>query len=227
MTWVKICGTTNLEDALLAVDAGADAVGFVFYDKSPRRVDVETVREIVQQLPEGVEKVGIFVDHGPEQIREIVQRAGLTAVQLHRIEDSPTGFWPASHEAFKERLGVPKLILAISGERLTEGEFFLGDEARKQLYAVLIDSGTAAQPGGTGKQFDWSDETRGRVQAISLLVPVIVAGGVNPENVGKALDLFQPFGIDVVSGVEARLGKKDPEKVRAFVEAVRRAEKSA
>lgn len=227
MTWVKICGTTNLEDALLAVDAGADALGFVFHPTSPRRVEVETVREIVRQLPEGVEKVGIFVDHGPEQIRQIVERAGLTAVQLHRIEASLAGFWPAWHEAFKERLGVAKLMVAISGERLTESGFFLGDEARKQLYAVLIDSLTAAQPGGTGKQFDWSEESRGMVQVISQLVPVIVAGGLNPENVGKALELFQPFGIDVVSGVEARPGKKDPEKVRAFVQAVRRAEKSA
>ncbi|HWX92284.1 MAG TPA: phosphoribosylanthranilate isomerase [Terriglobales bacterium] len=227
MTWVKICGTTNLEDALLAVDAGADALGFVFDDKSPRRVEVESVREIVRQLPQGVEKVGIFVDHRPEQIRQIVQRAGLTAVQLHRIEARPAGFWPASQAAFKERLGVPKLMVAISGERLTESGFFLGDEARKQLYAVLIDSGTAAQPGGTGKQFDWSEETRGMIQVISLSVPVIVAGGLNPENVGQALELFQPFGIDVVSGVEARPGKKDPEKVRAFVQAVRRAEKSA
>src|SRR5580692_10047216 len=93
MTWVKICGMTNLEDALTAVEAGADAVGFVFYEKSPRCVNVETAREIVEKLPESVEKVGVFVDADAERIREVVLKAGLTAVQLHRKQsmDSVVG----------------------------------------------------------------------------------------------------------------------------------------
>lgn len=225
MTWVKICGITNLEDALLAVDAGADALGFVFYEKSPRRVDVETARQIIADVPEEVEKVGVFVNACENTIREAVDRAGLTAVQMHGVENSPTGFWPTSHEAFKERSGVPKLIVAIPGDRLAAEGFLVGEEATKQLYAILIDSGTAAQPGGTGRQFDWSEGTRGMVEVISLSVPVIVAGGLNLENVGKALELFQPFGVDVASGVESKPGRKDPQKVRGFVRTVRAAEK--
>jgi phosphoribosylanthranilate isomerase len=226
MTWVKICGTTNLEDALIAVEAGADALGFVFYEKSPRKVDVETVEEIVRELPEKFEKVGVFVDQTAEVIREIVGQAGLTAVQLHRTPPAQGADPLAPQDTAEQRFGVPKLIAVIPGEQLVNGGLFIGDEMKKQLYAILIDSGSASKPGGTGKPFDWSEETRGMVQAISFVVPVVVAGGLNSTNVGEAMALFQPWGVDVASGVEARPGKKNPEKVRAFVQAVRRAEKS-
>lgn len=223
MTWVKICGTTNSEDALEAVNAGADALGFVFYDRSPRRVEADAVREIVKQLPESIEKVGVFVDQTPAQIRAIVERASLTAVQLHgerlllEVVNTPG--------STREVLAADKLILVLAGDRLSDG-FFLGAELKKRLYAILLDSVSNATPGGTGLTFDWQ-KTRGAAQGLSLMVPVIIAGGLNPSNVTEAMTLFRPFGVDVVSGVEARPGKKDPQKVRAFVQAVRRADKSA
>jgi phosphoribosylanthranilate isomerase len=223
MTWVKICGTTNLEDALAAVEAGADALGFVFYNNSPRKVNMETAREIVAELPESVEKVGVFVDHSTEEIRGIVERAGLTAVQIHGT--ASTGLFE-NRDQVEDRFGVAKLIAVIPGNQLVNGGLVLPDEAKKKLYAILIDSGAGASPGGSGKTFDWEEAHR-MVQAISFVVPVIVAGGLNSANVGKAMRLLQPWGVDVASGVELRPGKKDPGKVQAFVQAVRRAEKSA
>lgn len=223
MTWVKICGTTNLEDALAAVEAGADALGFVFYNNSPRKVNMETAREIVAELPESVEKVGVFVDHSTEEIRGIVERAGLTAVQIHGT--ASTGLFE-NRDQVEDRFGVAKLIAVIPGNQLVNGGLVLPDEAKKKLYAILIDSGAGASPGGSGKTFDWEEAHR-MVQAISFVVPVIVAGGLNSANVGKAMRRLQPWGVDVASGVELRPGKKDPGKVQAFVQAVRRAEKSA
>jgi phosphoribosylanthranilate isomerase len=224
MTWVKICGTTNLEDALVAVNAGADALGFVFYDQSPRKVDVETARDIVAELPERVDKVGVFVDQSAEQIREIVRRVRLRTVQLH----GETAIWAvlSSPGTTKEVIAAEKIIVVLPGDKLAGEGLFLSDEAKKKTYAILLESGSGGVPGGTGKTFDWK-RTRGMVQGMTFLLPVIIAGGLNPSNVGEAMKLFQPFGVDVASGVEARPGKKDPEKVRAFVQAVRRAEKSA
>jgi phosphoribosylanthranilate isomerase len=218
MTWVKICGTTNLEDALVAVEAGADAVGFVFYEKSPRCVSVETAREIVEKLPVGVEKVGVFVDLQSERIREIVLNAGLTAVQLHG-KPSMESIWKDQRTAV-ECVGVAKLIPMVYGDALKDGGFLISQRARDDIFAILLDSRSNGAAGGTGMTFDW-EATREMVQAMSLTVPVIVAGGLTALNVGDAMKMFQPFGVDVASGVEAKPGKKDPEKVRAFVRAVR------
>jgi len=218
MTWVKICGTTNLEDALTAVNAGADALGFVFYEKSPRKIDVEAAQEILEKLPEDIEKVGVFVDLEPDRIREIVLQARLTAVQLHGNR-SMKSVWKDERPA-AECLGVSKLIPMIHGDALKDGGLLLSQRARDETFAVLLDSRSNGAAGGTGTTFDW-EATRGMVQSMSLLVPVIVAGGLTPSNVREAMRLFQPFGVDVASGVEARPGKKDPEKVRAFVKAVR------
>ena len=216
MTWVKICGTTNLQDALTAVDAGADAVGFVFYEKSPRNISVEAAREIVQKLPQTVEKVGVFVDLESEQIREVVLRAGLSAVQLHgeRSAESVGRDLASSPNS----VGVSKVISVIHGEALKD-ELLFGVTISK-IFAILLDSRSNEAMGGTGTTFDW-EATQGVVQHMSLTVPVIVAGGLTPMNVGGAIRMFQPFGVDVASGVEARPGKKDPKKVRAFVSAVR------
>jgi phosphoribosylanthranilate isomerase len=224
MTWVKICGTTNLEDALLAVEAGADALGFVFYQKSPRRVEVETAREIVRKLPYGTDKVGVFVDQFPERICEIVAYAGLTAAQLHG--QTPTVSALASAGKIKKAAAIEKLIFVVPAETLSEGRYEVSAEAKKDSFAFLLDSGTNATPGGTGKPFDW-EKTRTAIQTLSFQVPVIVAGGLNPDNVAEAMRLFQPFGVDVASGVESAPGKKDPQKVREFVTAVRKAERRA
>jgi phosphoribosylanthranilate isomerase len=222
MTWVKICGMTNLEDALTAVDAGADAVGFVFYEKSPRNISVEAAREIVEKLPESVEKVGVFVDLESERIREIVLAVGLGAVQLHG-DKSMNCLWEDLRPS-AQSVGASKLIPMMYAETLRDCGFLINEDVRDQIFAILLDSRSEVTPGGTGATFDW-ESTRDIVQAISLLVPVIVAGGLTPGNVREAMRLFQPFGVDVVSGLEASPGKKDPEKVRAFVKAVRDADR--
>jgi phosphoribosylanthranilate isomerase len=218
MTWVKICGMTNLEDALVAVEAGADAVGFVFYEKSPRCVSVETAREIVGMLPERLEKVGVFVDAEAERIREVVLKAGLTAVQLHGKQSM--GSVVGDSRTVSECVATSRVIVVVHGDSLKDGGFFMGNDARGKTFAVLLDSRSNGLTGGTGITFDWG-ATRDLVQAISLHLPVIVAGGLTALNVADAMRTFQPFGVDVVTGVEARPGKKDPEKVRAFVRAVR------
>ena len=220
MTWVKICGTTNLEDARLAVDAGADALGFVFHDQSPRRVDVESTRHIVAQLPEHVDKVGVFVHQGEDTICDAVDRAGLTAVQLHGNDRNP-------HVADRLAALRPKLkILAVVSMRHPGPEGWAMTWSCGLVHAFLLDSGTSSKPGGTGEAFDWK-ASAATVDAIRRLGRVIIAGGLKPSNVAVALELLHPWGVDVVSGVESVPGKKDPEKVRAFVQAVRGAAKSA
>jgi phosphoribosylanthranilate isomerase len=217
VTWVKICGITNLEDASIAADSGADALGFVFYEKSPRKVDVKTARKIVEQLPSEIEKVGVFVDWNAEAIREVVRAVGLSAVQLHG-DGALRSFANTSNSA-EEIYAVETVIAAISAEGLKDGAFF-PEGVRKGLFAVLVDSPKNGVPGGTGEPFDWS-AARGVVQGLSLSVPVIVAGGLNPLNVAEAIKIFQPFGVDVASGTEAKPGKKDPAKIRDFIAAAR------
>jgi phosphoribosylanthranilate isomerase len=214
MTWVKICGMTNLEDALVAIEAGADAVGFVFHEKSPRKMCVETAGPIVKALPEDVEKIGVFVEQEVEEVCDIVEAARLTAVQAYgRLASDLVGSSPV-----RDRLGKIKVILAGSAEQMQR--LLLTERSKAALDSVLIDSGSGAVPGGTGITFDW-DSAKQTIQSMNGSLPVIVAGGLTPGNVGKAIRCFQPFGVDVVSGVETSPGKKDPEKVRAFVRAVR------
>jgi phosphoribosylanthranilate isomerase len=218
MTWLKICGITNLEDALHAVEAGADALGFVFYEKSPRKAAVETTREIIRELPGDIEKVGVFVDHEPEQVREIVSRTGLTTVQLHgkQLLDR---VW-SEKLSVEQSLGVRKVIPVIPGDSLKDRGVLISEGAHDKVFALLFDSQSNGNMGGTGTTFDWRG-TRAMVQVISLKIPVIVAGGLTAVNVAEAIRLLQPFGVDVSSGVEARPGKKDPAKVNAFIQAVR------
>jgi phosphoribosylanthranilate isomerase len=221
MTWIKICGMTNLEDALVAAQAGADAVGFVFYAKSSRKIDVDAAREIVKQLPERVEKVGVFVGNSPEEVEDCATRAGLTMVQFYPGDEK---FVPARSPAISQEHGY-KLILATSSEALNGGGLGIGDEAKRRIYAMLIDSGSGDRVGGTGISFDW-EKYRSQLKDLSREFPVIVAGGLNPENVHEAIQILKPWGVDVASGVEASPGKKDSEKVRAFVKAVRAADGS-
>jgi phosphoribosylanthranilate isomerase len=226
MTWVKICGMTNLEDALVAVDAGADALGFVFYEKSPRCVSVETAQKIVEQLPASVEKVGVFVDHDGDAIHEFATKIGLTAVQLHG-KGSLLSLWDDPQPAL-ERVGVSKIIAMVPGNVLSgeDNGIMISDRVKKGLFAVLVDNQLNGSSGGTGSAFDWK-ASHEMVLALSVMVPIILAGGLTDSNVADAMRIFQPFGVDVASGVEARPGKKDPEKVRAFVKAVRKMERKA
>jgi phosphoribosylanthranilate isomerase len=220
MTWVKICGTTNLEDALLAVEAGADAVGFVFHEKSPRKVDVETVRAIVAEMPESVEKVGVFVEQNAEEIRAIAERTGLGAVQVYcGVQGVET------RVAQLESLVLTRRIWALPWSDLGRGLVISGRPDRPGD-ALLVDSGNNTIPGGTGKTFDWQG-SRSILKGINSVMKVVVAGGLNANNVSEAMRTLEPFGVDVVSGVEAKPGKKDPEKVRAFVRAVREADRKA
>jgi phosphoribosylanthranilate isomerase len=220
MTWIKICGTTNLEDALTAVDAGADALGFVFYEKSPRKIDLESARKIVEKLPLNIEKVGVFVDEPVAKILRTVARAGLTAAQLHGVESRK----PEFIRALKTGRDL-KLFLVLPATEINSGLNWPKD-AETGISAVFFDSGTPQLPGGTGRTFDWKAAASG-IQSIGEKLKVVVAGGLNSANVADAIRILKPWGADVASGVEASPGKKDPEKVRAFIDAVRKIEKKS
>lgn len=222
MTWIKICGITNLEDAHAAVDAGVDALGFVFYDQSPRKISPTAARDIVDQLPASIDKVGVFVDTPAEEMIDIIRRAHLSSVQIHaqqavKVEEIAI---------LKESIADLKIIYVCPRTELLGNGFSMSERVRILLYAIMFDSSTSEQPGGTGQRFDW-EKARGMVQSVSLTVPVIVAGGLNKANVKEAIRMFQPYGVDVSSGVEAKPGKKDPAKVHAFIQAVREADKIA
>ena len=217
MTWIKICGTTNLEDALTAVDAGADALGLVFYEKSPRKIDPETAGKIAAKLPAGIDKVGVFVDESVERILLTVAQAGLTAAQLHGDQYRE----PEFIQQLKSARDL-KLFLVVPADKIRSLDW------RKSrglgVSTLFFDSGTPQLPGGTGKAFDWRAAAP-TMEGIGKDVNVVVAGGLNSANVSEAIGILKPWGVDVASGVEARPGKKDPEKVRAFVNAVRKADK--
>ena len=214
MTWVKICGMTNLEDALVAVEAGADAVGFVFYEKSPRCVSVETAREIVAKLPGKVEKVGVFVNEVENTFCDVVESAGLTAVQMHGDNEDPR-----VADLIVDRHPEIRVLAAISMRRPNPQGWAMMWHP-ESVYAFLVDSGTPSKHGGTGESFDWKGAIP-VLDSIKKIRKVIAAGGLTSTNVREALGVLQPWGVDVASGVEASPGKKDPEKVRAFVKAVR------
>jgi phosphoribosylanthranilate isomerase len=218
MTWVKICGMTNLEDALTAVEAGADAVGFVFYEKSPRNVSVDTAREVVERLPGGVEKVGVFVNENEDSICAVADEAGLTAVQMHGDDEDPR----AADLVVVHRPTL-KVFPAISMNHVDPLEWTSMWDP-DVVHAFLVDSGTSSKLGGTGEAFDWRASAP-TLEEIRRFGRVVLAGGLAPVNVARAIGILKPWGVDVASGVEARPGKKDPEKVRAFVKAVRDADR--
>jgi phosphoribosylanthranilate isomerase len=220
MTWVKICGMTNLEDALAAVDAGADAVGFVFYEKSPRNITVEAAREIVEKLPESVEKVGVFVNQSEDAVCNIADHAGLTAIQMHGDDEDP-------HVADLLVAKRPKLkVLAAISMSQESPDGWAMMWCPDIIHAFLVDSGDSSKHGGTGDVFNWRASVP-VLENIKRLGRVVAAGGLTSDNVNEAMGILKPWGVDVVSGVEARPGKKDPEKVLAFVKAVREADRKA
>jgi phosphoribosylanthranilate isomerase len=218
MTWVKICGITNVEDAHVAVDAGADALGFVFYEKSPRNILPEAAASIVEHIPRTVEKVGIFVNQTEDTICAIATQAGLTAVQMHGDNEDPR----VADLVVKKRPDL-KVFAGIPMEQRPKPDGWAMMFEPDVVHAFLLDSGTQLTPGGTGKTFDW-EARRDSIQTIRRLGNIVVAGGLSPTNVADAIRVLHPWGVDVSSGVEARPGKKDPDKVRAFIDAVRRAD---
>jgi phosphoribosylanthranilate isomerase len=215
--WIKICGNTSLEDALLAAKAGADALGFVFAP-SPRRVTVEQVAAITARLPDGIEKIGVFVQAELEEIVSTVQRSGLTGVQLH---------WNAPHELperLRQRLPEARIVRVVhfSAEIATEHAAEIAAHAgNPHVHAVLMDSHTAKAVGGTGLAFDWEEARRALGQNVLTPMRLIAAGGLNPANVAEAIRALRPWGVDAVSGVEAEPGRKDAAKVREFVRRAR------
>jgi phosphoribosylanthranilate isomerase len=210
--WIKICGNTNLEDAQLAAKAGADAVGFVFAE-SARRVTPAQVRAIAPHLPESLEKYGVFVDAGFEEIVSTIEECGLTGVQLHASQDPALALKLREHfAAISRRLKILR-VLHYGSDLETQLRNTQSDPA---IDAVLVDSRTATQVGGTGQRFDWQTASRG-FQASAPHLRLIAAGGLNPENVARAIDTLRPWGVDVVTGVEASPGRKDPERIAAFI----------
>jgi len=207
--WIKICGNTSLADAQLAAEAGADAVGFVFAP-SPRRITPEQVAAIVPQLPPGLEKIGVFVDASFNEITLAVENCGLTGVQLHfdALRELPI--------RLRARLGPRIRILRVvhfDGGGATAAFY---PKSASSVDAILIDSRTTYAVGGTGVPFDWS-AARSVFEQFGQDRNLIAAGGLTPENVTEAITTLHPWGVDVVTGVEAEPGRKDPARVRAFI----------
>ena len=213
--WVKICGNTSLEDAWLAAEAGADAVGFVFAP-SPRRVTAKQVGSITPRLPDALEKIGVFVDSGLDEIETTVRNCGLTGVQLHADGDAEL---PSQ---LRKRLGPGLRILRVLhfSVEVAECAGILAQD--NNIDALLIDSRTATAAGGTGIAFDWTEAAKLLFRKANTQ-RYIAAGGLTPENVADAIATLRPWGIDVASGVEAAPGRKDPDKVRIFVAKARAA----
>ena len=206
MTLVKICGITNLDDALACVEAGAGILGFNFYPKSPRHVAPPDARRIAEQLPASVLTVGVFVnEESPARVEEIAARAGVAAVQLHGDE-------PAAYcRALRSRLVIKALRVA--------ADFAPESALSYETRAVLLDAYSKDLYGGTGDVCDWSAARR-----VRALVPrLFLAGGLGPENVAEAVRAVAPYAVDACSRLERAPGLKDAARVRAFVAAVRQA----
>jgi phosphoribosylanthranilate isomerase len=214
-TWIKVCGTTSLRDAQLAMEAGANALGFVFAP-SPRRIEVESAAGIVTGLAGEVETIGVFVNEAPERIADIAEQVGLSGVQLHGEEDTAT----VAH--LRSLLGQRKMFKTFHVTDLGDNAKLDvdGSQSNAGLDAILLDSGSQRVRGGTGAAFDW-EKVAPIAERIRGLLPLIIAGGLNPGNVGRAIAMFEPWGVDVVSGVESEPGIKDENKLRQFVAAVR------
>ena len=198
----KICGITRIEDALAAVEAGADAIGLVFYGKSPREVSIEQAAAIVQALPPFVTSVGLFVDMPRDELQQLLQRLPLDLLQFHG-DESPAdceGHGRPYIKALRVRPGkdVAAAMAPYAGAR-----------------GILLDTFVEGVPGGTGASFDWS------LVPENAAKPIILAGGLDAGNVATAIRQVRPYAVDVSGGVEASKGIKDAGKIRAFVRAVR------
>ena len=203
MTRIKICGITNKEDALWTADLKVDALGFIFAE-SPRRVGPDVVCEIVKFLPPFISTVGVFVDEDKEKVKEIADLCSLTTLQFHGEES------PAYCQGFRQKV--------IKSFRVKD-ESVLEKAVSYKVDAYLLDTYLRGRPGGTGKTFNW--EIAGRVKGIG--VPLILSGGLNPDNVARAISEVRPYAVDVSSGVESKEGKKDYGKLERLVKMVRKA----
>ena len=199
MVKVKVCGIKETEDARAAAEVGADAIGLVFAE-SPRRVSAQRAREIASVLPDGVLKVGVFVDEEPREVLRLAREVGLDYAQLHGDEGPE-----AVAEIRSGGLGVIKALRVRDAASLREMERYDAD-------LFLLDSYSEKVRGGTGTRFDWR-----LAKAVRGYANILVSGGLSPENVREAIELFEPYGVDASSSLEDEPGKKNGERVRRFV----------
>jgi len=202
---VKICGITNKEDALKAVDFGADALGFIFHRSSPRYIDPQRAREIIKTLPPFVNKVGLFVNEEADNIKKTIDISGVDSLQFHGEEEE---FFCSSFN----RPWIKTIKVTVTTNLQKEIGRFLGASA------LLFDTGDDLLAGGTGKSFEWS------LIPDSLDKPIIVAGGLMPSNVQQVVDVVSPFAVDVCSGVEHKKGKKNINKMKEFISRAKKRE---
>jgi len=216
VTRVKVCGITNLEDARQAVHAGADALGFIFVENTPRFVTPEQVAPIVRKLPPFVTPVGVFWDHPSGHVKSVVEACGLRAIQLHG-DEKPEDWQGAPVPVVKTiKLPPASTIEGLPEYRVRErfGAFLW----RHIAAAILFDSEARWSEGETREPVEWQTiRMMGAMAPPEARMPIVLSGGLTPGNVARAVAVVQPFAVDVNSGVEARPGKKDPDKVRRFI----------
>lgn len=201
MTKIKICGITNLNDAFLALDLGADALGFIFYRNSKRYISPEDASRIISKLPPFVTTVGVFVNQGVQELKSMKRETGFDLFQLHGDEEPD----------YCRELGNSVIKAIRVKDRISQE-----DVDSFPVQALLFDAYSAADFGGTGRSFNWE-----LLKGIALSKSVILSGGLTSENVAEAIDIVNPYAVDVSSGVEDYPGKKNPVKLKAFIEAVR------
>lgn len=201
MTKVKICGITDLRDALKAYELGADFVGFIFFEKSPRKIDVEQARVIIEDLPKDLLKVGLFLDQDPESVMPVARRCHLDILQLHGNED------PGYCNRLKKDFRVIKSF------KVKDASSIKGAYKYDRVDYYLFDTYVEGVPGGTGKTFSWDILTGKQFKK-----PIFLAGGLNPKNVGEAIKKVKPYAVDVASGVEKSPGKKDYGLLKEFID---------
>lgn len=216
MTKIKICGITNIEDALCAAETGADYIGFVFWKGSPRYIKPEDAALIIKKLPSSVTTVGVFVDQTPEEVSAIIKTTGIDCIQLHG-DETPWDYRVSGKRIIKAyRVNGEDILSTI--KKQTSGHRMLEALSMKSYsFDLLLDTYKSGVQGGTGETFDWDIAVKAKEYG-----NVILSGGLTPENVAAAIERVRPYGVDVSSGVEISPGKKDRSKTLKFIEEVRK-----